>query len=239
MVILAAVSWWTNRNRGFEHLVGNGQNALASEDWARARDCFGAAIEQRPQDASLHQDLGYALLRLERFDEAATAYERSVALDAARWQAWRGLGWTRQRQGRQDDAVRAFLTVIRLQPEQYPVYFELAEADVAAGRVDEAVEVYRRYGAARLREDAWGGLFGKGDLEHTMIAGYMTSFDRILKLRPDDAEAHYYVALALLQRDHGPGDEVREHLAALERQADSPLAVDLAAKLEAAMERER
>ena len=38
VVLFAGVLWWANRNRGFERTVGNGQNAIASEDWQRARE---------------------------------------------------------------------------------------------------------------------------------------------------------------------------------------------------------
>lgn len=235
LAFLAIIVIWSNRNKSFDMLVGNSHAYLGGEQWEKARSGFTEAIQIRPKDSSLHRGLGRALLGLKRFDEAASAYEAALALDPANWDAWRGLGWTRERQRRMDDAARAFLEVIRIRPEFYPIYFELAESYVSAGRVDEAVEVYRRYGAMRLLEDAWGGQFGKGDLSGRIIEGYMMAFDRILKLRPDDPEAHYYVAVALLKRDSGAGDEVRSHLAALRRQSGSARAVELAAKLESAM----
>jgi tetratricopeptide (TPR) repeat protein len=235
VAFLAIVLICANWNKSFDRLVSNSHSYLGGEEWEKARSGFAEAIGIRPKDSTLHEGLGRALLGLKRYDEAAAAYEAAIAIHAGNWEAWRGLGWTRERQRRMDDAARAFLEVIRLRPEYYPIYFELAECYERGGRVDDAVEVYRRYGAMRLLEDAWSGEFGKGDLSGRMIEGYMTSSYKILKLRPDDPEAHYYVALSLLKRDLKPGDEARRHLAALRDQSGSARAAELATKLEAEM----
>jgi tetratricopeptide (TPR) repeat protein len=214
-VFLGFMLWFTNRDRDFKIALSNGESALASKDWERAREHFGKALKDKPDFARAHHGLGRACYQLEQFDEAAEAFAKAASLQPGAYEHWRGLGRARRRQKRWDDAIAAYLETLRLKPDHAPATFELGSCYEGAGRTEEAVDLYRRYGAVKHREGAWSVAFGKNDLSGENIPGYWQAYERVLKLRPDDPEAHYYVGLANV---HAEATEVaRKHLAALDR----------------------
>lgn len=80
-------------------LVQDGQAALAATDWARARECFGLALEQDAEDPEALDGLGRALHFQGEYNQAIELTERAFAAylaagrdvdaaDRARWLAF-------------------------------------------------------------------------------------------------------------------------------------------------------
>jgi len=64
--------------------AGKGAMALVEEKLDEARDWLTQAIERNTDDPTVHANLGEALLRLGRFEEAAAAFEKTLRLDPQR-----------------------------------------------------------------------------------------------------------------------------------------------------------
>jgi superkiller protein 3 len=62
-------------------------------------------------------NLGLALLRLERYDEAAAELRRAVEGREASADVWRLLGMAFEGQGRRADAIGAYRRALRLAPD--------------------------------------------------------------------------------------------------------------------------
>lgn len=58
-----------------------GKEALARKDWSAATRRLSQALVRHPDDADLHNDLGYAYRNQKQLDRALEHYKRAIALD--------------------------------------------------------------------------------------------------------------------------------------------------------------
>lgn len=58
-----------------------GRRAIERKDWARAVPALRRALARHPEDAELHNALGYAHRNLRQMDLAFTHYRKAIALD--------------------------------------------------------------------------------------------------------------------------------------------------------------
>ncbi|MEP7117468.1 MAG: tetratricopeptide repeat protein, partial [Acidobacteriota bacterium] len=125
--------------------------SYARGDYAKAVDAFLRAIEQRPNAAATHRNLGDALLRLGRTSEAREAYRRAVALaEEARAvnptdaQNLSSLAVYLQKAG-EGAAARPYLDdALHRAPTNPAVWRRAAEVHALAGRADLALEALAR-----------------------------------------------------------------------------------------------
>lgn len=59
----------------------NGKRAIKSKDWNAAIDAFGKAAQSEPDNADIHNYLGYAYRNSGDMDNAFLHYERALRLD--------------------------------------------------------------------------------------------------------------------------------------------------------------
>jgi transcriptional activator of cad operon len=137
----------------------------------RALTLSGNAAQRAPNDAFVQQAHGLALAASRRFEEAASAYERAVAVDRDAWGALINLGDLADIRGAPGEALpyyeRAYAAMERVYPEeaqrvrpwQGALGVLIAERHAARGDIGGAETWYRRVLAeAPLQEDAVVGL---------------------------------------------------------------------------------
>jgi len=160
---------------------------LATGDMAGAAECFRRLAHLEPRHAVAHANLGLALVRLGRFQEAAAAYSQAVRISADP-RSYNGLGVALGRLGRAQEAIAAYREAIRLRPDFVEAHMNLAgmlrETDPNA-----AIQHYRR--ALQVRPD----LVEAHNLLGVMLkrsdpAVAREHFERALTIDPNFAEAH-------------------------------------------------
>lgn len=137
----------------------------------RALALTESAVRRAPNDAFVHQARGLTLAASRRFDEAATAYQRAIAIDANAWGPLINLGDLADIRGQPDQALpfyeRAYDAMSRayaqeaqrVRPWQGEVGVLIAERYTARGELDVAERWYRRVlSEAPLHEGAVVGL---------------------------------------------------------------------------------
>jgi Flp pilus assembly protein TadD len=77
-------------------------------DFARAERHYLAALQQRPNDANLLNDLGYSYLLQERFDQSELYLRTALKSDKSHQLALRNLGLLYSKQGDYDSALEMF-----------------------------------------------------------------------------------------------------------------------------------
>jgi tetratricopeptide (TPR) repeat protein/TolB-like protein len=120
-------------------------------DYARAVDAYRRALEQRPNAAATHRNLGDSLLRLGRTTEALAAYRRAAALaEAARAVNpadalnLASLAVYLQKAGNATAAAGWLEEAVRRAPSDPQVRYRAALVHALAGRTDQALEALRR-----------------------------------------------------------------------------------------------
>ncbi len=99
-------------------------------------------IAENPKDHVAYHQYGNALMQLQRFDEANTAFEKALELGGTDGGTFLGLGQIRVRQIRFEEAVNYFTKAIENGARFGGAYIQLATAQISLNRFDEAVKTY-------------------------------------------------------------------------------------------------
>ncbi|HXI34075.1 MAG TPA: tetratricopeptide repeat protein, partial [Gemmatimonadales bacterium] len=149
--------------------VDSGWRAYRGGAATDAAALFARADSLCPGARGAATGLGFAQLRLGRWDAASATLRRALRADSADADAWTGLGLASRRLGRRDDATAAFRRALRIAPD----YADAEEAllDLGAGvtpprraRPDTAT-IPARVSGERFEVrtgPAWSGLYVQG-----------------------------------------------------------------------------
>ncbi len=119
LVELRPTSW-----SGFNRL---GALYFQSSRYEKAVEAFRRAIALNPDVARLHFNLGGALLRLGRFEEARAALDESIRISPVP-QAYTNLGVAHYLLGRFPEAAVSFQRAVELAPKNYRWHIDLGDA---------------------------------------------------------------------------------------------------------------
>jgi len=111
------------------------------EDAAR---CLKKALVKDPSNPDLLYNLGYALMDLERFEEAAAQFRRLTALHPSHGMGWQMLGEATRHSGSPEAALPAYHQAMALLPDWYQTYGALGSTLRDLGRFDEAMAVLQK-----------------------------------------------------------------------------------------------
>jgi protein O-mannosyl-transferase len=140
------------------------QRRFKQERYAEAAYHAGRAAELKPELADIHNQLGLAYCRLERFDEGITEYRKALQLKEAKPSTASSAGVARIRANlanalaitanhlsesaptipeeakrRYDEAIRQYEEALKLDPQQPAIHRNLGMLLAQLGRYDEAI----------------------------------------------------------------------------------------------------
>jgi tetratricopeptide (TPR) repeat protein len=168
-------------------------------NYAAARADYDKYLEQRPNDAAAHFDLGYVYTAQQQSDKAIAEYRKAVALDPKMIQAQLNLGISLL----SDDpkaAIEPLQKVIALNYAFERGHYMLGFAEERSGDATAAEKEFTV--AVKLNPndaDAHGAL-ARIDLASGKAADAETEFRELLRLKPGDSEAELGLAESLLQQ---------------------------------------
>ena len=168
--------------------------------WQNSVALFTHALEVTSDNWLAHNNLGDALARQGRLDEATLHFSASVALEPSNPDAYYNLGVVLQRKGRAEEAIAPYRAALLLKPEYPNLHNNLGLALLATGDVGGAVGELEQ--GVRLRPDAvahfnLGLALARGGQADEAIAHYREA----LRSKPDFAEAARELAVALAARE--------------------------------------
>ncbi|MGA2139313.1 MAG: tetratricopeptide repeat protein, partial [Verrucomicrobiia bacterium] len=149
--------------------------------------------------AEAHNNLGVALVRLDKLQEATGQFEQALRIEPEYAAAHNSLGVVFVRLGRTQEAITQFEQAVRIKPEFAEAHNNLGIALERAGRVQEALGHFEQ--ALQLAPDysdthnnLAAVLFRLGRLPEAI--GH---YEQMLRIKPDNAAAHYNLGVALEQ----------------------------------------
>ena len=188
--------------------------------WCDSFTLWTHTLACNPRNVTAHVDLGTALKKLGRNDEAMAQYRTALAIGrddpAARRDAGVALAFARgnlgvalMKRGRTDEAIEQYRQALKYKPDFATAHYNLGIALAKGGRTDEAIGHYRR--AVELKPDfveahrnLAAALAGRGQ-----IGEAIDHYRQALELRPDFVEAH--CDLAAVSASRGCADEAIAH----------------------------
>jgi tetratricopeptide (TPR) repeat protein len=181
--------------------VGLGFVHLAGEDYEDAEPRFAAAVAADPQYLPAWVGRADALVGLGRDEEAIGALQRVLALDPARpgiqarldllrfrtTQTSLSAGQRARAAGRHDEAVLHFERALAQSPESTMILGELARAEIALARPDQAEQRVRRAMQIEPREADWQALLGEVFAARGQLREASEAYARADRLEPDES----------------------------------------------------
>ena len=128
-------------------LLAAAQEAADRQDYATAAQNYQAYLEKKPDDATVHFNLGYAYTALQRPADAQSEYQKAISLDPKMTGAYLNLGLTLL-PGDPGAAVEPLEKAVELSPDQVQPRLFLGAALERSGRLAPAIEQYQA--AAKL-----------------------------------------------------------------------------------------
>ena len=187
--------------------------------WKNTEALFRHALLVTERNYLAHNNVGAALDRQGRGDEALSEFRRALEIKPDYPEALNNLGAALNRQGHLDEAVSRFREALRLRPGYAEARYNLGTALQAQGQLDEAISHYQQ--ALRLKPQYADAHYNlalvfqrQGNLDPAIA-----EFQAVLKLQPQSPEVCNNLGVAL----EGKGqldDAISQYAAALRLNPD-------------------
>jgi tetratricopeptide (TPR) repeat protein len=123
-----------------DSLRSSARALYAANEYTKASEVLGQALEMSPDDPSLRNDLGLCLLALGRFDEAAREFLGAIGVTPDAAALHHNLGLALRRAERSDEAAGAFQRATELEPREPSHWLELSLQLQLGSRWPESIE---------------------------------------------------------------------------------------------------
>ena len=165
-------------------------------DYPNAEQAFKRYIELIPNDPNPYDSYAELLLKMGRFDESITQYNKALAIDANFINSHQGIAAALLYQGKADAAsaeLQKITDKARSDAERRTALFGLTVVDVDGGKMDQALaEVDKQYALGEKTNDVagmTGDLQLKGNilLEMGKADEAKTAYERLLKMTQESS----------------------------------------------------
>ncbi len=186
--------WMAYNNLGYLKLRGS------LEDAAAAVAPLEDALRLRPRYPGAHNNLGMALQRLGRFQEAAAHYREALRLRPDFPEAAHNLGVALETMGHSELALRQYTEALKTHPDSPELLVSLGQILQGMGRLEEALANIRQ--ALKLNPDYAEAHNSLGNVLQAMNRSEdaMQEYRETLRLKPEYAEAHTNLGIALQEQ---------------------------------------
>jgi len=167
--------------------------------WGDNIRLWSDAAAKVPENARAHYNLGVAFLNLDR-QKAYQEFQKTVALQPGHAAALYNLGWLEQTAGNLDRARTHYLAAIQADNNHWQAHLSLANLEVMQKRLGEAIREYRN--TIRLRGDLWPAYqsLAATQIQIGDAGGALATLQSLIEQQPDQIEARYLRAYALVQQ---------------------------------------
>jgi len=200
-------------------LKGKGRSQEAEAILEEAVAAHREAIRVRPNEASVHTNLGLALQEQGKADEAIAEFRTAIRFQPDNAGAHLNLGNALVGLAKLDEAIAEFRTAIRFQPDLANAHDGLGRALERQGKRDEAIAEYRT--AIRVQPDSASAHtnLGVALLRLGKLDEACAEYRSAIRIQPDLATAHNNLGASLIRQ--GKLDEaIAEFRAAIRFQPD-------------------
>ena len=178
-------------------LLNSAQDAVSRKDYATAEQDYQEYLAKKPDDASVHYNLGYVYTALERPADAKGEYEKAIALDPTLTPAYLNLGLTLLPTD-PSAAIDPFSKAADLSPQDLRLKWLLGSALERAGKLTPAIDAFMA--AEKLDGNDFDTRLSLARtlLEAKRPADAEPEFRAAIELHPDAAPARIGLAQSLV-----------------------------------------
>ncbi|MFH1874375.1 MAG: tetratricopeptide repeat protein [Pseudomonadota bacterium] len=125
--------------------VAQAKQAFELGNLDKSAELYRLAINEKPGDADLHNNLGLVYQQKGLFANASTEFQKALELDDACVSCFNNFGLLKSSLGEVAEAQKYFEQAISLDPAYPNPYFNLAVLHEKSGDVGNAVKYYRQF----------------------------------------------------------------------------------------------
>jgi tetratricopeptide (TPR) repeat protein/4-amino-4-deoxy-L-arabinose transferase-like glycosyltransferase len=176
-------------------------------------------VAKCPQNPRAHQNLGFALSQIGKFQEAIEQYEQALRIKPDYAEAHRNLGIALSQIGKFQEAIGQYEQALRINPDFAKAHNNLGVALSRIGKTQEAIGQYEQ--ALRIEPDfaeAHHNL-GIAFVQMGKIEEAIAHDEQALRINPDLPDAHVNLGMALAKLGK-PDDAIRHYQEALRLRPD-------------------
>lgn len=174
-------------------------------DWQESLNHLQSAIKLAPWNARYHAEAGAALFMLNRQAEAASAYERALAIDPDHLPSLNNLGVILSLGRRFKEAEALLQRSVAIDPRQSEAWLNLCSAaENLEGKEADVVGFANRAVALRPREPIPYMYLGKAQLRNGEPRSALDAYSIALQLGGDPADCHFRIGLCRLALEQVP-----------------------------------
>jgi tetratricopeptide (TPR) repeat protein len=174
-------------------------------DWQGSLNHLQGAIKLAPRNAKYHAETGAALFMLNRLAEAASAYERALAIDPDHLPSLNNLGVILSLGGRFKEAEALLQRSVAIDATQIETWLNLCSAVEGQDyREDNQVAYARKAVALAPRNPNPYRYLGKALLRQGDPKAALDAFSIARKLDPENADIPYSIAVCHVELDDVP-----------------------------------
>ncbi len=176
---------------------------------------FQLAIRLDGGHAQAYRGLGVTLMHEDRFEEAAEQLRRALAITPADSEALNNLGLARLRLKDVNGAIESLESAIQSNPSLIKAHFNLAQAYQRAGCTADAKRETERGASLTAEQRSLGRamLLVQSARQHSGSGNRTASLSELreaVRTAPGYAEAHYQLALAIIESGGDRNEALRE-----------------------------
>ncbi|MDB9729180.1 tetratricopeptide repeat protein, partial [Amylibacter sp.] len=173
-------------------------------DQAKHKGIKGAdfdQLEQRLNDADAHYNMGIALQKQNKLEEAIVAYNKALALKPDYAEAYNNMGTALQVQSKLEEAIEAYNKTIAIKPDYAEAYINMGTALLKQSKLEEATEAYSKALAVKPDYAEAYNNMGIALQEQGKLEEAIEAYNKALVINPDYADAHYNMGSELQERN--------------------------------------
>ena len=171
---------------------------------------WGDTVAKRPENPRAHTNLGGALERAGKIEEAIAHCEQTLRISPDYAEAHNIWGNALAQAGKIEEAIAHYEQALRIRPDYGGAHDNLGVALAQAGRIPEAIAQYEQ--VLRINPDDGEAHYNLGNAltRSGKIPEAIEHLEHALRIKPDDAEADCNLGIVLAQAGRIP--EAIEHL---------------------------
>jgi len=176
-----------------------------SREYCDIETLWRATIARNPQSWLAHNNLGAALLKQGRPEEAVGEFREALRINPSNTDAHNDLGTALLKEGQIGGAIEEFNEALRIDPANADVHNNLGNLLLQQGRIPDAIAQYQQ--ALRINPSLADASYNLGYvfLQQGRLEEAVGEFREALQINPDYEDACYNLATALAQQ--GRNDE--------------------------------
>ena len=178
-------------------------DAKALLDQAKSKGIKGAdfdQLEQKLNDVDAYYNMGIALQKQNKLEEAIVAYNKALSIKPDYVEAYYNMGIALQVQNKLEEAIEAYNKTIALKPDNADAYYNMGIALKEQGKLEEAIVAYNK--ALSIKPDYADTYYNMGIAlkEQGKLEGAIEAYNKALSIKPNYADTYYNMGIALKEQ---------------------------------------